>query len=370
MATMAMMEHLLARALRTGNNYRFLSPPAYGKTTSIYLFADKEQAKDKDFLFIPFDGGTLAPTDTVMSMPNIPEQTIDRLLDRTLIPATREGAHGIIYIGEWMLMAMEVSKGFQKMVNHEYFAQGRRIQPGVIFITDGNRLKDRSGGQQGSRAVDSRFRTFELEFDTERGLDIVKSYYHTKVSTFLIRNPTLVDNYADIFENEKREANDLAYIEGKSYAAWANLRSWKYVSDILFDQDNTSEIVYPEEIHRGVGTGVATTFETFCNMLDKLATVEDIVKKPDKAPVPGRMDECWALLTMLAMVVNKDTFKPISKYMNRYTGEHQTAFFRLMNDRLAKAADGNSTAIRATDEYKDWITSPHISKLLQGASQR
>src|SRR5271166_5347530 len=147
MATMTMMPHFLGRSLRTGTNYKFLGQPAIGKTHSIYAFAAEQQAKDKNFLFIPFDGGTLQPTDTVMAMPNVAEGTIRRLVDETLLDACRPGAFGAIYIGEWPLMAMETSKGFQKMIGHEYFAKGLRISPDVVFWSDGNRLKDRSGAQ-------------------------------------------------------------------------------------------------------------------------------------------------------------------------------------------------------------------------------
>jgi hypothetical protein len=367
MATMNQMRHIILRALRTGHNVKFLSQPALGKTTMINLVADEMRAKDKDFLFMHFDGGTLAPTDTVMSMPDMQDSTIKQLIDSRLVQACKEGARGMIYVGEWPLMGLEVSKGFQKMVNHEWFG-GRRISPGVIFIADGQRLKDRSGTQQQSRAIESRFTTYELAFDTDYALEVIKAHYHTRVATFAIRNPAQIDNYSEVFEGE-REQNDLTLQEGK-LGIWASLRSWKYVSDKLFDQEKTGEVVLPEEIQRCVGSGVSTIFDTFCRMLDKLATIEDIQKHPDKAPVPEEMSECWAMCTMLALTVNKDTFKPVSVYLNRYKPEHQTAFFRLMNDRLMKAKDGNDSSIRSSDEYKKWIISSHISKLLLGASAK
>src|SRR5271165_903083 len=365
MAAMTQMDHYLGRSVRTLTNYLFLGQPGIGKTFNRTKFALAMQKEDPNFLYIPFDGGTLSPTDTVMA--NVSDGTIERLVDRTLIAACQEGAYGVIDIGEWMLMPMEVSKGFQKMLNHEYFALGKRISPGVVFWGDGNRLKDRSGAQQGSRAIGSRWTTINMELDTDYAIEAIKHNYHPHIGSFLIRNPTFIDNYAEVFENDKLEVNCAMMIEGKA-GIWANLRSWAKVSAWLDDMDKTGHAVYPEEIQCAVGSSVASTFEVHRSMLSKLAAIEDILANPKKAEVPTAMAECWAMLIMLGMRVNKDSWKAISIYMRRFIHEHQVAYFRLMNDRLAKLNDGNSTAIRNSEEYKDWIVQPYITKLLQGAS--
>jgi hypothetical protein len=356
------MDEILEHQWETKDNVCFLSQPGLGKTKKIEGWMQAKADADPKFGRIWFDGGTLSPTDTVMSMPNIGEQTIDRLLARDLLPATVPGTYGVIYIGEWPLMSGEVSRGWQKMMNHEWF-NGKRIEPGWLIVSDGQRMVDKSFVNVQSRAIWNRFVVFNMEFDIEYALDIVKQHYHTEVAAYCIRNPQHVDNYSDVFEST-RETNDLTAQEGK-HGIWASLRSWDKVSRLL----HVTPKPYEEELVARVGSGVATSFSIFRKMLDKLATREQINKNPQGAPVPEKMDECWALLTMLALTVNKEDFKPVSVYMHRYKTEHQIAFFRLMQEQLAKRNDGSSSAIRATKEYLSWISEDHISKMLKGATK-
>jgi hypothetical protein len=213
----------------------------------------------------------------------------------------------------------------------------------------------------------SRFMCVDLDYDTDYALNVVKTNYHERVAAFLIRNPQYVDNYADVFENDARGANDVTAQEGKD-GVWASLRSWHRVSRIMADRDVTREPVLPDEISRNVGSGVAKTFDVFMQMLDNLATIEQIIDKPEKAAVPKRMDELYALSTMLALTTQQDTFKPISVYLQRYPGEHQACYFRVFNDRLNEKNDAMASAIRCSQEYRMWVTQPHIAKLLQGAA--
>lgn len=364
---MSDMELITRRAVRTQTNVLFLSPPGRGKTAKNNLICAALQAEDPDFFVADFDGGTMSPTDTVMSMPDMVERTVVQLRDSRL-PDVRKtpDLKGIINIHEMMLMGVETHKGFQKLVNHERDGMGFAVPPGVIFRGDGNRLVDRSGGQQQSRAYISRFRVYTLAYDPEYNLQVVKDNYHERVAAFLIRNPAYLDTYEEVFEGT-HSANDLALQEGKN-GAWPNLRTWQAVSAAMRDADETGVKVLPDEIIACVGSATAGFFDVFCNMLDNLATMEDIIAKPKEAPVPERMDQRYALSTMLSLTVNKDTFKPVSVYMNRYPHELQASFFRLMNDRLAKAKDGNNSAIRSSDEYKRWITAKHITTILTGAS--
>jgi hypothetical protein len=360
------METLVQRAVRGQYNIGFLSQPALGKTTKINEIAARLQADDPDFFFTHLDCGTLTPTDLVMSMPDMAEKTIVRLVDSRL----PNGYHtpnlrGMVYWGEWMLAGMEVNRGLQKLVNHEDCG-GFRLPLGVISIMDGNRQKDRSAAQTQSRALMSRFEVWELEYDPEYALNVMKQY-HERVAAFGIRNPGCIDNYADVFESEQREANDLIFLEGKR-GAWANLRSWDRVSRKLRDADERGERLIDGEIEANVGSGIAASYNAFSNMIDRLATLEDIIADPTNVEVPGKMDEQYGLSTMLALLVNKDSFKPISVYMQRYKHEIQMVFFRTMNDRLNKAKDGNASAIKSSKEYKAWITAKHINDLLRGAA--
>jgi len=368
MATMSQIDHLLERAVRTKQNIRFLSKPGIGKTTKIMQFIARKKQENPDFYAAVYDGGTMSPSDLIMAMPNVGNGTIDKLTDADL-PNFYETPDlvGVIYFGEWQLMGLETAKGAQKIINHEDYAVGKRIPPGVICVADGQRLVDRSGAQADSRAIARRFTTYTMDMDAEYGLDVAKAHFHTKVAAFLIRNPGQLDNYEDVFEKE-RSANDLTLQEGK-HGAWAYLGSWAKVSDVLFDGERSGAVVYPEELQACLGSGVANSFEIFCQMLDKLATMEDIIAHPDKALVPDRMDEMYALATMLALTVNVESFKPIAIYQQRYPDELQAVFFRLMNDRLTKNKTAETAIIRGTKEYKEWITAKHITKLLIGATQ-
>lgn len=367
MATMQQVPTLLDRALRCRHNIMLLSPPAYGKTHTVSAWSRQKIDENPDFFFVVLDGGTLAPTDLSMAMPDMSEGIIKVLRDGRLPNAYHTPKLvGAIYVGEWMLAGLEVNRGLQKLVNHEDLG-GFRIPEGVIFIADGNRAQDKSGVQTQSRAIMSRFKQFEISYDTDHALDVVKDNYHQRVAAFLIRNPQCIDNYIDVFENNERNANDLTLQEGKR-GIWANLRSWQRVSDDMHDADASGVPLLPGEIQANLGNGIAAHFETFCQMLDKLTTLEEIVAAPDKVKIPTKMDEKYALSTMLALLVNKDNFEAVAKYMNRYDDELQVVYFTVMNDRLRRNNDANRSAIRSSSTYKKWITAAHISKAIQNAS--
>lgn len=368
MATMHQMKPLVERALRCHFNIKFLSQPAMGKTKAMEEIKAEQQALDPDFFFRVWDGGTMQPTDTVMSMPVIEKKIIEKFRDGDLPNAYENPSlRGIIYIGEIALMGMETSRGFQKLWNHEDIG-GFRIPDGVIFVGDGNRMSDKSGAQQESRANGSRYRTFVLEFDADYALNVVKKHYHTKVAAFLIRNPACIDNYTDVFEKEPpRPANDAMTIEGK-HGVWANLRSWQRVSDTLEDVEQSGMILIPGEIEADVGEGIAKTFHAFCTMLDHLSSLEEIIKNPKKIVIPSKSDEQFALSTMLSLLVNRDNWEEIATYMQRYPTEQQTVFFYNMNDRHKKQKDEHATFIRGTASFQKWITAPHIVAIMRGAS--
>jgi hypothetical protein len=373
MATMGQAETLIRRAIRTGDNIMLLSPPARGKTYLIdRVTKDALAAKEIDTV-VQFDCATLSPNDTSMSMPDMQNLIIQVVRDGRL-PNYYDTPNmkGVIIFGEWMLMGLEASKVNQKLVNHEDLGstngKGFKLPPGVVCVADGNRLQDKSGAMQQSRAIMSRFMVHELEFDLDYAVDAIKGGYHEVISTYLTKHPMEIDNYTDVFENEKRAANDITLIEGKR-GAWANLRTWAKVSRLLRDEDETGIAVMPDEIVSCVGSGKANTFGTFRSVLSKLASIEDIINDPKKVPVPEKMDEKFYMSYLLAFVVKNETFTPISVYMNRFVPELQTAFFRLMNERLRKNPNDPGTAkIRTTDEYKNWITAKHISAVLTAAS--
>ena len=372
MTSIARIPALVTASFETGDNTLFLSAPGQGKTTLILEALAALAAQNPGFQTITFDGGTLSPTDTAMSMPDMENMTIQKIIDGRL-PNFYDDPDGIgaIYIGEVPLMGTEASKGFQKLWNREDIGGSKRgnfkIPPGFIFVGDGQRTTDKSGAQRLTRSNASRFVTYDLSWDAEHGVDVAKAHYHPKVGAFLTRNPGLVDNYDDVFGVE-RASNDITLVEGNN-GAWASLRSWAKVSRLLYYSERSGFVVEQEDLNVRVGSGVGQSFQVFCSMLDKLASLEEIQKSPDKAPVPSLMAEQYALSTMLALIVKGDNFKAIAIYMQRYPHELQTVFFKLMNDRLTKQGGPEKDAIRGTMEYKRWITSPWITKLLVGATQ-
>jgi hypothetical protein len=370
MTTMAQMDKVIRRLVRTQQNGMFLSPPAYGKTMRLKQTCEAMLAAREIDYVTHFDGGTLVPSDMSMAMPDMENLTIQVVRDGRL-PNHYDTPNmkGVIIFGEWMLMDLHTSKGGQKLINHEDLGstrgKGFRLPDGVVCMADGNRLQDKAGAHQQSRPILSRFRVHEVEFDQDYALDVVKANYHETVAAFLIRHPQLIDNYTEVFETE-RAVNDHMLVDGRM-GRWANLRSWDAVSRLLADRDATGEAATPWELAACTGNGVASTFSTYLQMVDSLASIEQIIENPTEAEVPERMDQRYALSTMLALTVAKDTFKPISVYMRRFPDELQAVFFRFMNERLARLKDENTSAIRSSDEYKKWITAKHISQILLGA---
>ena len=67
-----------------------------------------------------------------------------------------------------------------------------------------------------------------------------------------------------------------------------------------------------------IGLGRATELAGFASLLGKLPKFEEVVKKPDTAKMPESVESRYAMVSMLAVRVKKDTMEPVWTYMNRF----------------------------------------------------
>lgn len=378
MATVNDIEPLLARAVRCGYNIKFLSEPAIGKTMEIHRCADKWMAlpvNDPNYIdfFSVLNGPSVSPIDLSATMPDMMEGILRRFHDGSLPNHYKTpDARGFIFMGEGEQMGMEAQRPWQKISNHEDFGDHLhpiRLPAQVIICTDGNLMSDRSGGQQQGRALGSRFDTIRLRFDTDIALTYLMGRFHPKIAAFLKRNMGCINNYKEVFD-PAREDNDAMKVEGK-HGIWASMRTWDRLSRKLYDAERHKAPLMIEE-YECVGAGMAGLFQEYLHIVDKLASLEQVVKDPLGADVPKQMDEQYAMTYMLALTAKAKIFAQISKYMHRMPREMQVALLLTVNERFndlqKKAAPGTKVteglAIRETDAYMQWTAEPGIGDLM------
>lgn len=82
-----------------------------------------------------------------------------------------------------------------------------------------------------------------------------------------------------------------------------------------------------------ITSGVAVDFVQFTKVFHSIVKIEDVVRNPTGAPVPTDSQSVWAITSHLSAQVDKDTFGPVSTYVNRLPMTFRVIFFRTMKSR-------------------------------------
>lgn len=354
------MNLVMVRSYLAKSNLLMLGQPGIGKTCSIEAFAEKMRERVPDFKVWHFYGPTMSPMDIQASMPDNATQTLKVYSNACLPNAyTDPDVKGVVFVGEMLNTDPTTLKLLQKYVNGEDMNGVLKKPAGVMVVADSNRLEDKAGVIQQFRALLNRFLTMEVYTNTDSNIEYAAKHgWHPLVQAFFRENPQSIDNYAMVFSSDAKRTDkgEVMAEEGKR-GIWACMRGWNRVSDLEFAAEELGSPVSMEEITGSVGTGPGMAFNTFKQMVGRLATIEEVLADPEHVKIPEKIDELYALSMIVALRFKEEHLKAVHTFAKRIQADMQ-AFI------LKTAVGRKDISIVGTAVYREWILDPKINKLI------
>lgn len=362
---------VLVRNYLAGVNTFVRGKPAMGKTQTIDAFVEQMRKKVPEFQCWQFYAPTMSPMDIQASAPNY-ETNLLQMFNNAALPNayTHPEAKGVLFLGELPNTDPATSKLLQKYINGEDMSGVLRKPDGVQVIADGNRIEDKSGVQQQGRAFMSRMEQLEVYSDAQDNAEFAaRNAWHPTVQLFFKDNPTLIDNYDEVFETtqaarqrsaEAKSANGggLQAEEGKQ-GIWANMRSWERISKKEYIADQLNSSLTLAEIAGNVGAGPAAQYEAHKKVIAQLPAFELVMGDPAKAPMPKQLDEVYQMAVVIALKCDDKQMPQVKTYAERMPLEMQAVVLRTLAVR-------KGFNLAATEAYKQWIVNRDLLALLNG----
>lgn len=223
-------------------------------------------------------------------------------------------SHGILFIDEALTAAPSVQHAIMPLIL-EREINGRKMPDGWWSVGAANRKQDGCPAQTFNPALNNRFAIhFVLKPSVDEFIEhAVKQGFDFRVIAFLRSNP---------------QAGYLNSLSKTSDFAWASARSWEFLSNVLKLEHNTTKNITELYTHivGGIGIEVGNEFINYCQYAHLLPSIKDILKDPEKAPLPdfSKDTSIAYLLTMNLVSVCIENHKNIPAcfdYLHRYAIE-------------------------------------------------
>lgn len=346
----------LNRAKLTGHSqhivYGYLGEPGVGKTAKIIDAAKKVDARVWQML-----GSALSPTDIVAMMPDVGEGMLTPMFNSEVPWADSVGSERVVwFIDEATNIHSEVWKSFQKLI-HERELFGKKLGENVVIVLAGNRASDKASSTNLSTAVANRVTWREWMYDNDEYVEYLADNYQNAIAlcAYITMKPLgipLADKLTDF-------GQALRSMGRGSYVAWASPRSVERVAlRMELTEQAGGRALTIEDMAGDIGQGRAVELYGFMQIAEELPTLEAILKDPDTLPLPAKIDHQYALLVMMVHRAEKANFVNVKTFVERFDIALQILFLKLLNRR--------KTEVISMREYAQYITSPAITKAMQG----
>jgi len=186
---------------------------------------------------------------------------------------------------------------------------GKKLPDCVTFIAATNRREDRAGVTGMIEPVKSRFATiYQLDVDTDAWVEWAMGHdVPAEVIGFVHFRPALLHKFIP--------TSDIT--NSPCPRTWANVG--KLMKAGLDDV---------ETFAGAVGEGAATEFIGFLRICNSLPDLDDVIDKPDKAPVPKDPATLYAIVSGLVEKVSKKNIENIIRYANRLPADFSVLMIR------------------------------------------
>lgn len=348
MTTLHEVPAILHRCIRTGVNLTLTGEPGIGKTAIINQVVEKIQVEDPEFKLWDIYTPSLSPIDFSVPMPDVVSGKL-RMFHNDMLPNAFENPdlRGVLFLGERDNADPATNKALQKYINNECMS-GLRKPKGVIVVADSNCTNHRSGTVQQSLALLSRSRLVNVTVDADV---VLKHFAQREVNPFIQAYLSLRREHVSTFDT---------LLKNKSYAIWANPRAWERLGTSMDDVDAHKETLSQEEIIGDIGEGVGREFIAFMHAAKDLVSYEEIAANPDKATLPDKLSDVYAVVAMLSATTQAGDMKNIRAYVERLGVEVQVLYLRL----LVSSKGSHKEACIRCKAYTEWFSRPEVRAAL------
>lgn len=267
--------------------------------------------------------------------------SVPNFLPPMLVDGAPNTSKGILFLDEMNQANQSTQAAAYQLILDRRL--GDYILPeGWVVIAAGNRAIDRAIVQKMGSALKSRFVHIEVECDSDEWLNwAYKNAIHPSITGYIkFRPDNLNDLGAKGSEGKKRME---AALESNSFAV---PRTWAFASQIIHAAP-PQDIEY-DLLAGTIGQAAVADFVGFLKIYRNLPDLDGIIKDPDNAPDPKKMEPQvkYALASGLAAKANQKNMDNIMKYVARMPAE-----FQVMIVKEAQARDWNLLASKAVQSW-------------------
>lgn len=292
----------------------FIGDPGVGKTAIPNQVAEEHGIPYYQTIVGQYDAAELGG----LTFPNKDGSEAIRLRPDLLPPEYAAGTKDepliAIYNLDELAQAFLANQNVCSQIVNEYRVGSHRISSGVTICCTGNKPENKAGTVSMPMHLRDRLMFIPIEADiddwmvyaVERNLD-------TRVRAFLRNNPALLHKFQ------------------VGVDAYPSPRSWEKVSRIinLGFNDKESRHIRSTAINGQIGEGAKTTFEAWLRVEDRMPNLQEVIAKPDSAPVFGNKDAdvLYLLLANLADVTKDSNVEAILRYLSRMPNKEFMAYW-------------------------------------------
>lgn len=302
--------------------------------------AVKQVADDLGWDFIDLRLSLLNPVD-LRGLP-IPDKEEHRVawFPPEFLPNGKHDKHGILFLDEINLAPQSVmSAGYQLILDRrlgEY-----KLPSGWFIVGAGNRAEDKAGVTKFPAPLANRFLHLEIKVDDEEWRRwAIQNGIDEHILAFLGKFPQ------HLFQTPKAGEK-----------SFPTPRSWEGASNLL-------ALGLP--IDPAIGTGVASEFNAFLKVYDKLPDLAKIIKT-GVGDVPDELDVLWALVMGLVVRAKPKNLPMIFRYLETLGKSHKD-FEMLAVIEISKKSDEIENYLATkSKEFTTW-TKRNAGVIEEGSS--
>ena len=306
----------IALAHRINRPLMVWGPPGVGKSSLFHQYAEEQSIRLLDWRLTMMDPVDMRGTPRVLN-------EVTHWAPPVELPRDRK-SKGIILLDE-LPQARADTKNVAAMLVLERRIGEYRLPEGWWIAAAGNRMSDAAGTSPMPKHLDNRFWHVGFDLSVEDWLAWAEAHaIDYRVYAYIKYRPEA------LLEFDPRSKDP----------AFATPRSMHLLSDIVTTLDASGSMMTdhsPDELGEffggAVGSARGREFAGFLNAMHSLVQIDDVFAHPLTAPLSDDPSICYALMTALAVAVNRQTMVAAVSYVARLPREFGVLFMHAIDQK-------------------------------------
>jgi hypothetical protein len=289
---------ILHLCIKSGTTAMMWGKPGVGKTSLAHQVAAEDGNFDSVIVFNPSQDDVIDLKLPYVDNIQIDEDNyaISRFAYSERLP--RKGRH-LIFVDEINTAPMAMQATLYSLI-----LEGRigsyKLPPGCIRMAAGNRIEDKCAANDMSLALRDRLGVHMNVIASEKAWVrwATLNGVAPEVVAFVRQNPTALEG-----------------INEDDPCAGCTPRSLEFLSNIV--KQGIDEDIQHSVVSGVIGRGAGPEFIGFLDIFKNQIDIEQIIEKPDDAPIYKRTDLLYSVVSALGSKMNEDNIDNIFKYLER-----------------------------------------------------